>query len=209
MESYVTVKGISSAQYTEKRSKFIAEAFPCESTKQAEEIIADSRKRYFDARHNVYAYVLADGTARFSDDGEPHGTAGKPMLDCIIGSGIVNVMVVVTRYFGGVLLGTGGLVKAYSTACADALSAAELTEYCKAASFSCDMEYRNLKTAERLVDKYSGMILSTDYGDKITLHFAIKTAQKDGFLSELCEAFASNVTAIEGKTDFLSFPVKK
>ena len=121
MQEYTTIQGDFTAEYTEKHSRFIAVAFHCETEQQASEIIAAQKSKYWDARHNVYAYLLKDGTARFSDDGEPHGTAGMPMLEVIKGSGITNVLVVVTRYFGGILLGTGGLVRAYSTSTRDAL----------------------------------------------------------------------------------------
>ena len=116
MQEYTTIEGSNTAEYEEKHSRFIAVCFHCESEAEASELIAAQKSKYWDARHNVYAYLLQDGTARFSDDGEPHGTAGKPMLDVILGSGVTDVAVVVTRYFGGILLGTGGLVRAYSDA---------------------------------------------------------------------------------------------
>ena len=113
MEKYITVLGESTAEYTEKRSRFIATIRHCDSEEEALAFIEEMRSKYWDARHNVYAYSVKH-QGRFSDDGEPHGTAGKPVYDVITSDGITNLAVVVTRYFGGVLLGTGGLVRAYS-----------------------------------------------------------------------------------------------
>lgn len=123
MESYITVSGESVGEYSEKRSRFIATLRHTETEEQAAAFLAEMRSKYWDARHNCYAYSMSGGTLkRFSDDGEPHGTAGKPILDIIDGSGLTDIMIVVTRYFGGVLLGTGGLVRAYSAAAREAVA---------------------------------------------------------------------------------------
>ena len=121
MQEYITIDGVYTAEYNEKHSRFIATAFHCESEEQASSIIAAQKNKYWDARHNVYAYLLQDGTARFSDDGEPHGTAGAPILRSIDARGLDNILVVVVRYFGGTLLGTGGLMVAYREASKAAL----------------------------------------------------------------------------------------
>ena len=115
MDGFVTVLEETTAEYTEKRSRFIATLYPCDTEEKAAEFINKMRSEYWDARHNCFAYSVENGAVkRFSDDGEPHGTAGKPILEVIEGAGITNTVIVVTRYFGGVLLGTGGLVRAYT-----------------------------------------------------------------------------------------------
>lgn len=116
MDEFITIEKDVISEFVEKKSKFIGNLFYVESTKEAEEIIKKSRKKYFDARHNCIAYrVIEEGkiVERFSDDGEPSGTAGAPMLNILRKNNLVNVLIIVTRYFGGILLGTGGLVRAY------------------------------------------------------------------------------------------------
>lgn len=195
MQEYKTIDGNSTAEYSEKHSRFIATAFHCESETQAGEIIAAQKSKYWDARHNVYAYILQNGTARFSDDGEPHGTAGMPILEVIKGSGITNVLIVVTRYFGGILLGTGGLVRAYSTSARDALLNAQKVLMCVCQEFTIDCDYGNYDRLSRLITDYNGMIQSTDFTDKVTVNVVFKKADCDTFLSKLCETFASKITA--------------
>ena len=127
--SYQTVFSRNESEYVEKRSRFIATLCHCETEEDANNFVKEMKAKYWDARHNVYAYSVEQGRmCRFSDDGEPHGTAGKPMLDVIVGSGITNIAVVVTRYFGGVLLGTGGLVRAYQKATQEGLSNSVIIE---------------------------------------------------------------------------------
>ena len=124
LERYQTVYQGASAEITEKKSRFIAAVFPVSSEEEATEALENIKKQYWDARHHCWAYVIGTEqvTERFSDDGEPGGTAGKPILEVIRGQKLYNVLVVVTRYFGGTLLGTGGLVRAYSSACKEGLA---------------------------------------------------------------------------------------
>ena len=126
MDQYSTVCGCGTGEITEKKSRFIADVFPVASEEEAASHIEKIRKQYWDARHHCWAYVIGrnPGTERMSDDGEPAGTAGKPILEVIKGRRLTDVLVVVTRYFGGTLLGTGGLVRAYTSAAAEGLSRA-------------------------------------------------------------------------------------
>ena len=121
-----TVKAPSSVELVINRSRFIGQCFPISSEEEALDKLSELRKQYWDATHNCYAYSVGEKgeIARFSNDGEPGGTAGMPMMDALRGAGVTNVLCVVTRYFGGVLLGTGGLVRAYSRSCAEAIRAA-------------------------------------------------------------------------------------
>jgi len=209
VQEYKTVNGSFTAEYTEKHSRFIATAFHCESETQASEIIAAQKSKYWDARHNVYAYILQDGTARFSDDGEPHGTAGMPVLDVIKGSGITNVLIVVTRYFGGILLGTGGLVRAYSTSARDALCGAQKVLMCVCSELQIDCDYSNYDRLLRLVTDCNGMLQNTEFSDKVTVNLIFKNVDCDVFLNKLCETFASKLTAKLKNELFFSFYIVK
>ena len=132
MEEFKTIKENISGQIIEKKSKFIANMFYISSIEEAEEVIKNTKKRYYDAKHNCYAYIVIDSAGnkleRCSDDGEPSGTAGQPMLSILKGNNLCNILVIVTRYFGGILLGTGGLVRAYSQATMEALEHAKFIQ---------------------------------------------------------------------------------
>lgn len=205
MQEYITIDGESTAEYNEKHSRFIATCFFCESEAEASEIIAAQKSKYWDARHNVYAYVLQNGTARFSDDGEPHGTAGMPILEVIKGSGITNILVVVTRYFGGILLGTGGLVRAYSTSARDAIAAVQRVLMCECCEYEIDCDYGNYDRLVRLISDINGMIQNTDFTDKVTVNVMFKHIDTTVFLDKLCETFASKIDAKLKNTIFFPF----
>lgn len=198
MGRYLTVMGRSEAEYTEKRSKFIATLIHCETEEQALEFINEMRSKYWDARHNVFAYSVAGGTlSRFSDDGEPHGTAGKPVFDVITGSGVTDVAVVVTRYFGGVLLGTGGLVRAYSKAARDAVDSASFAEMIPCTLFSTLCEYTDHNRLVDLIERSGGVIENTDFTDKVNVSYSFKDELVDSFLPKLSENFSARLAATE------------
>lgn len=206
MENYITVIGESVAEYTEKRSRFIATLRHCDTEEQALAFIEEMRSKYWDARHNVYAYSVG-GSARFSDDGEPHGTAGKPMMDVINGEGVTNLAVVVTRYFGGVLLGTGGLVRAYSKATKDALTLAERAEMVPCAVFKIECEYSDHAKLLKLLETNGAQIESTDFSDKISLIYSIKTIDSEAFQKALTEAFSARINAVEIEQKVTAFKI--
>lgn len=206
LQEYKTIDGDFTAEYTEKHSRFIATVFHCESEAEASKIIEGQKSKYWDARHNVYAYILQNGTARFSDDGEPHGTAGMPVLDVIKNSSVTDVLIVVTRYFGGILLGTGGLVRAYGTSARDALSGASKVLMCQCSKFTAECDYASFDRLSRLIGDCGGLIQSTDFTDKVSIDFIFKNEQKDIFLTKLCEAFASKIKA--NLQNELFFPFK-
>ncbi|MEE1184473.1 MAG: YigZ family protein [Acutalibacteraceae bacterium] len=196
MNSYVTISGESTAEYVEKRSRFIATAVHCTCEKDALEFIERQRSKYWDARHNVYAYsVRNEGINRFSDDGEPHGTAGKPMLDVIVGSGVTDIAVVVTRYFGGVLLGTGGLVHAYSKATKDAIAAAKKVEKIAVFELKTICSYADHAKLNSLIFSSDGIIEDTVFTERIELTYLIKKDVLDSFLKNLSEAFSARIEA--------------
>ena len=142
MDAYLSLFRPATAEFTERKSLFIGSAIPVAAESEALEFINSVRKKYADATHNVYAYILRENNAcRFSDDGEPHGTAGMPVLEVLRKEGVTDAAVVVTRYFGGILLGTGGLVRAYTAAAKLAIQAAGRAEWAKCARFSVTSDY--------------------------------------------------------------------
>ena len=201
-ESCITVSGQSSAEYTEKRSRFIAVIRHCETEQEAVSFINDIRAKHRDARHNCYAYSVSGGTVkRFSDDGEPHGTAGKPMLDIIDGEGLCNVCAVVTRYFGGVLLGTGGLVRAYSKALKDAAVSANRAVMIPYTVFSCSADYTDSARLSKLISDMGGVTENAEYTEKVALTFFMRESKKSEFELKLKEMFCARITAKEIKTE--------
>ena len=164
MKEKQKLRGPGTGLYEEKRSRFLAEIVPVKTAEEAKDYLTSVRKKYPDARHHCWVYILPDGECRWSDDGEPGGTAGAPMAAVLKGAGVYGVLCVVTRYFGGVLLGSGGLVRAYSKACADALNDAgtEPDPEKIRLRFTCHWEF--MDRVHRLAEKY-GSLPSTDYGE--------------------------------------------
>ena len=167
-EAYKTVYIGDTAEIVEKKSRFIANLEHVESEEEALAYIETIRKKYWDARHNCYAYSVGRNReyTRCSDDGEPSGTAGRPMLDVILGEDIYNVAVVVTRYFGGVLLGTGGLVRAYSKAVQEGLSESLLIEKKKGISLKVTTDYTGIGKIQYIAGERQISILDSEYTDK-------------------------------------------
>ena len=195
MKEFETVLKEFSGEYSEKRSRFIAKLLPCKTEKQAADIIQKIKSENFGANHNVYAYVFSNGSARFSDDGEPHGTAGKPVLEVIQGSKLKDVIIVVTRYFGGVLLGTGGLVKAYTTAAQNALMTAERVKMCECTVFEAECSYSDKDKLISVVEKYGGNVINTEYTENVSLEFSILSSSVADFEPALKEAFSGKMIA--------------
>lgn len=164
---------IGNAEYTIEnvidKSRFIAAAVHVDTSEQAAEFVESKRRKYYDATHNCYAYIVGD-KAKFSDDGEPQGTAGMPIYECIKNNGLDCVCVVVTRYFGGVKLGAGGLVRAYSGACADVLRSADKVSMCDCCRAEAVVEYSMLKTLRRAMQPYA-IEENIEFDDKVRLHY--------------------------------------
>lgn len=189
IEKYKTILKSNQAEIVEKKSKFIGTAIPIESEVEAEEFINSMRKKYYDATHNVFAYQLGERNElqRSSDDGEPSGTAGKPILDILKNEDIKNVAVVVTRYFGGTLLGTGGLVRAYSKCAKDALISSQIIEKVLYQEFEISVDY-NLSGKvqfEMLNKNYT--IKDTLYTDKVTFIVLVEIKYKEQFQNFITE----------------------
>ncbi len=197
------LKKPSTIEFIEKKSTFIGYSTFVENEEMALEIIKQKKKEFQDATHNVYAYVIGENIARYSDDGEPQGTAGMPVLNAIRMSGISDVLVVVTRYFGGILLGAGGLVRAYSTAASTSLNSADILVYedYRVLKIECSYsDYGKLSTELATVD---AIIDESDFSDNIKIVFAIKEEIADAFVSSITDIFNGRIVpkVIENRID--------
>lgn len=181
-------------EITEKKSRFIATICPVHSEEEALAFIEKTKKKYWDARHNCYAYILGEtqNCMRSSDDGEPQGTAGHPMLDVLTGQQLYDVAVVVTRYFGGVLLGTGGLVRAYSQAVQEGLLHCEIIEKKKGIPVDIVTDYTGLGKLQYMTASRQIIVLDTLYEDQVRMKILLEPAELASFHSEVMDATSGN-----------------
>ena len=175
LEQYRTVYEGGEGEITEKKSRFTATVHPVESEEEALAFLEEMKKKYWDARHNCYVYSIGMNRefTRCSDDGEPSGTAGRPMLDVILGEDIYNVAVVVTRYFGGVLLGTGGLVRAYSKAVQEGLAASKVILKQKGIALKITTDYTGLGKIQYIAGERNIPVLDSEYTDKVVMKLLV------------------------------------
>ena len=211
-DSFLTVKNDGNALIEVKKSKFIAAVHPVLNEQDALLFLNAEIKKYYDAKHHCSAEVIrpGSGAADFchsSDDGEPSGTAGKPMLEVLNGAGLKNVICVVTRYFGGTLLGTGGLVRAYTDAASAAVKDAEVVEMCLMANIRICFEYSLLGKIQYILGKRQINIIESNYDEKVTIHLRIVENDVDITLHELTEAAAGRLEFEQGISDF--YPVER
>ncbi len=207
MKNYKTISAekIFSAEYEIKKSKFFSQAKHVEDEAQAREFIQQVKKKFFDATHNCSAWVLGElgDKQKSNDDGEPGGTAGNPILESIKKNDLTNIVVVVTRYFGGIKLGAGGLIRAYSHAAALAISAAEIVQMKTFKKISLTLEYNLLATVENFFRQKKISIENIDYAELVTLNILIPPPEVENFLSELTELTAANFLSEVGEEIFL------
>ena len=182
-------------EYIEKKSKFIAHIFDVESEQQAAAIIAEVKKKYWDARHNCYAYILGDKgeIQRFSDDGEPSGTAGKPILEVLSGNECSNCLCIVTRYFGGVLLGTGGLIRAYTSASKEALDDCLTGELVEGVHAYLDADYNYVGKIQHLCIQHDITVVSTEYSDNAIFELMMEKQVLQKFEKTLTEMSSGRI----------------
>ncbi len=194
MESYITVKNRSHFEYEDRKSVFIGEACPVSTEADAIAFVDSVKKRYPDARHHVYAYVLRENSAmRFTDDHEPAGTAGMPVLDIIRKNGCTDTVIVVTRYFGGTLLGTGGLVRAYTAAALGALESAEIIRYDVYTSLKMSVSYSDYGRITTALSDLGFRTEDTVYDTGVTLYGRIIKANLDVLKESLTELTAGRI----------------
>ncbi len=175
MQEYKTVEKEASDFFIEKKSKFIGYAKPVKTQEEAIDFISKIKSKHWDATHNVYAYALRENNIqRYSDDGEPSGTAGVPVLDVMLKESLVDVCVVATRYFGGTLLGAGGLVRAYSHTSKIALEAAGIITMAQCSVMSAEVDYSFYDRLNILLSDFSAVILNTSFSDKVCVEFSVK-----------------------------------
>lgn len=177
----------SRAEIIVKNSRFISEAFPVETQAQAREKLHEIKQKYFDATHVVHAFSVGLNSETFgmSDDGEPSGTAGRPVLDVLKGSGITNILITVTRYFGGTLLGTGGLVHAYSESAKEVLSVCKTEPYIEKTLFSFSCGYDLYQTVKHLFKEFNIFNLTEDFGTDISIHGEIFLSEKNSLIEQI------------------------
>ena len=198
MNDYLVPASFGEAEFTEKRSRFIGRVWPCETEDEALAHIKEMREKHWDATHNVYAYIIREGgSMRYSDDGEPQGTSGMPTLGVFRSAGIYNVCCVVTRYFGGILLGTGGLVRAYSQAAQAALEAAGVAQMSLWRRVSAVCPYSFYERIRSETEAFGGVIENTDFAAEVTLSVLIGGENADGY--------ARRIADITSGTALLSF----
>ena len=196
MKNYRTVAGdeIFSAEYEVKKSRFIAHVKNVDTEESAREFLQTIRKKYFDATHNCSAWILGENgnLQKSNDDGEPGGTAGNPILETIKKNDLTNTAVVVTRYFGGIKLGAGGLIRAYSHTAALGLDAAKILRMTTFQKISLTLEYNFLAQVENFLRKKNIRVESSDYADVVTLNILILPDEVENFLTELTDLTAAN-----------------
>jgi uncharacterized YigZ family protein len=199
---YITLSKEAEVSFIEKKSEFIGHAAPVKTEEEAMEYINKIRKRYGDATHNCYAYMLANGSARYSDDGEPQGTAGVPILSVIQKGGFTDAVIVVTRYFGGILLGAGGLVRAYSASARDAVAAAKIVTYAQYSEFRVRCSYSEYQKLIPLIERLGVKEDGSEFTDAVTLHLAAKPEIFKQFSEKLSEMSGGKLIAEETGSRF-------
>lgn len=203
---YKTIKEYNSDEYIVKRSRFIGYAKPVTTVEEANSFIAEIKSKHWDATHNVYAYILREGgVKRYSDDGEPQGTAGVPVLDVLEKEGLVDVCVVVTRYFGGILLGGGGLVRAYSHSAKIGVDSAKIITmaHCLDLEVQCDYTFYGKLTD--FLSREDTVILDTEYTDNVKVVFRIKSENKENIEAKIVDLSNGKVNCAVISENFCEF----
>ena len=207
MDEYLVPTAFGEDEFVEKKSRFIGRIWPVETEEEALRKIQEMKKKHYDATHNCWAYIIRDGAVRFSDDGEPGGTAGMPMLQVLQREALYNVVCVVTRYFGGILLGAGGLVRAYTKGAKIAVDAAgkSMKRVWTALYLPCPYSY--YERVKLAVAAFDGLIRKTDYGAEIELEVLFPEGRTQAFLTHLRDMTSGTVEAMEIGQEYRAFPV--
>ena len=209
MEEYLVPTAFGQAEFTEKKSRFLGSVWPVDTEEEALAKIQEMKKRHYDATHNCWAYIIRDGAVRFSDDGEPGGTAGMPMLQVLQREGLYNVVCVVTRYFGGILLGAGGLVRAYTKGAKIAVDAAgkSMKRVWTVLYLPCPYPYYERVKLEAAA--FGGIVRGTEFGAEVELELLFPQEKTESFLERLTDMTAGTVEAMEIGQEYRAFPVTK
>lgn len=208
MEEYRILSGPAETEFVEKRSRFIGQVQPVQTEEEARAFLEQVRKKHHDARHNCWCYLLRGGTARYSDDGEPQGTAGRPMLEVFQRESVTDLCCVVTRYFGGILLGTGGLLRAYTRAAGDALQAAGISVQRVWAQLSVPCPYSLYDRIRSETEKAGGVIADTAWSADVVLTVLLPAESADAYCARLTELSAGKVSAAAHGTVLRAVPLR-
>ena len=207
MDEYLVPTGFGEDEFIEKKSRFIGRVWPVDTEEEALEKIQQMKKQHYDATHNCWAYVIKDGAVRFSDDGEPGGTAGMPMVQVLQKENLYNVCCVVTRYFGGTLLGAGGLVRAYTKGAKIAIDAAgkSMKRVWSVIYLPCPYTYYERVKLE--VEAHAGIIRDTQFGSEVELEILVAEADAQKFLDKIVDMTAGTVEGMITAQEYRAFPV--
>lgn len=207
MEEYLIPTQFGEAEFTEKKSRFIGRIWPVETEEEALEKIQLMKKQHYDATHNCWAYIIHNGAVRFSDDGEPGGTAGMPILQVLQREGMFNVVCVVTRYFGGILLGAGGLVRAYTKGAKISVDAAGKSMKRVWTVLYVPCPYSFYERVKLEVMAFGGIVRQTDFGSEVEMELLFPEQQAEPFLERLTDLTSGNVEGMETGKEYRAFPV--
>lgn len=208
MEQYLIPAKEGASEYIEKKSRFLGLIVPVTSEAEARAQLDAVKKREYDARHNCWAYILHSGQKRYSDDGEPQGTAGQPILNVLEREGVQDVLCVVTRYFGGILLGAGGLCRAYTKAAKDALDDAGISELRPWSVLRLDCPYALFERVKLELEKRGGAVISSEYGAQIALTAALPEPEEAVFAKALQELSAGSLVPEKTGTELRGVRVR-
>ena len=207
MSEYYIPTGPGEAEFTEKRSRFLGHVRMVETEDEARAFIAEMKKKYYDARHNCWCYSIKDGPERYSDDGEPQGSAGIPMLEVLRRQGVTNAVCVVTRYFGGVLLGTGGLLRAYTKCTVDALQAAGISAVRRWVETELPCTYAQMEKLKLEAAAAGGIVADVEYGAGVTLKVLVPEEKSADFSARIFDQSAGSVTVKATGESFRAVPL--
>ena len=207
MEEYLVPTDFGEDEFYEKKSHFIGRIWPVETEEAALERIQQMKKQHYDATHNCWAYIIRDGAVRFSDDGEPGGTAGMPMLQVLQREGLYNCVCVVTRYFGGILLGAGGLVRAYTKGAKIAVDAAGKSMKRVWSCLYVPCPYTFYERVKLEVAAWGGVIRDTQFGAEVELEILVAEGKAQAFLDVLTDMTAGTVEGMETGKEYRAFPI--
>lgn len=209
MDEYRIPAGASETEFTERRSRFLGRIWATPTEEEALACIRRMREQHWDATHNVYAYIIRGGATRYSDDGEPQGTAGMPVLEVLRREELYDVTCVVTRYFGGILLGAGGLVRAYAKSASLAVDAAGIAVRRVWTSLRIACPYRLYEPVQKLVLQQGGLVDDTQFGADVTLRVLLPQTQEAAFCEKLTDATSGAIQAERIGQEYRAFPMKK
>ena len=209
MDEYLVPTAFGEDEFIEKKSRFIGRLWPVETEEAALEKIQEMKKKHYDATHNCWAYIIKDGAVRFSDDGEPGGTAGMPMLQVLQREGLYNVVCVVTRYFGGTLLGAGGLVRAYTKGAKIAIDAAGKSMKRVWSVLYIPCPYTFYERVKLETEAFGGVIRDTQFGAEVELEILVAQPQAQAFLDKILDMTSGTVEGMETGQEYRAFPVEE